>query len=67
MPGADDLEDAWLRARLGEDGYLAGKDAETAACDAQSSQPVQREVRFPPDFPVPALKTWRRAARQGGP
>jgi hypothetical protein len=35
MPGADDLEDAWLRARLGEDGYLAGKDAETAACDAQ--------------------------------
>jgi len=36
MPGADDLEDAWLRTRLGEDGYLAGKDAETAACDAQT-------------------------------
>jgi hypothetical protein len=36
MPGADELEDAWLRARLGEDGYLAGKDAETAACDAQT-------------------------------
>jgi Domain of unknown function (DUF222) len=36
MPGAQDLEDAWLRARLGEDGYLAGKDAETAACDAQT-------------------------------
>ena len=35
MPGAPDLEDAWIRARLGEDGYLAGKDAETAACDAQ--------------------------------
>jgi hypothetical protein len=36
MPGADQLEEAWLRARLGEgeDGYLAGKDAETAACDA---------------------------------
>jgi hypothetical protein len=34
MPGAPDLEDAWLRARAGEDGYLAGKDAETAACDA---------------------------------
>jgi Domain of unknown function (DUF222) len=36
MPGAADLEDAWLRARLGEDGYLAGQDAETAACDAQT-------------------------------
>lgn len=35
-PGADDLEDAWLRARLGEDGYLSGKDAETAACDART-------------------------------
>jgi hypothetical protein len=42
MPGAADLEDAWLRARLGDDGhpagsgYLTGKDAETAACDAQA-------------------------------
>jgi hypothetical protein len=34
MPGAADLEDAWLRARTGEEGYLTGKDAETAACDA---------------------------------
>jgi hypothetical protein len=34
MPGAADLEDAWIRARLGEDGYLTGKDAEAAACDA---------------------------------
>jgi hypothetical protein len=36
MPGAGDLEDAWLRARLGEDGYLTGHDAEAAACDAQA-------------------------------
>ena len=38
MPGASDLEDEWLRARLGEEGpgYLTGKDAETAACDAQT-------------------------------
>jgi len=36
MPGAGDLEDAWLRTCLGEDGYLTGKDAETAACDAQT-------------------------------
>src|ERR1700733_9272679 len=35
MPGAGDLEDAWIRSFLGEDGYLTGKDAEAAACDAQ--------------------------------
>ena len=34
MPGAGDLEDAWIRAFTGEDGYLTGKDAEAAACDA---------------------------------
>ncbi len=39
MPGAADLEDAWLRARLGEPcdpgtAYLTGTDAEVAACDA---------------------------------
>ena len=36
LPGAPDLEDAWIRALLGEDGYLTGKDAEAAACDAQT-------------------------------
>jgi hypothetical protein len=36
LPGAQDLEDGWIRARLGEDGYLTGKDAEAAACDAQT-------------------------------
>jgi uncharacterized protein DUF222/HNH endonuclease len=36
LPGAGDLEDAWIRSRLGEDGYLAGQDAEAAACDAQT-------------------------------
>src|SRR5262249_20383530 len=34
MPGGSGLEDAWIRGRLGEDGYLPGKDAEAAACDA---------------------------------
>ena len=37
MPGAAELEDAWLRARLGEEqgtAYLTGTDAEIAACDA---------------------------------
>ena len=36
LPGAPELEDAWIRARLGEDGYLSGTDAVTAACDAQT-------------------------------
>jgi hypothetical protein len=36
LPGAAELEDAWLRARAGEGGYLAGTDAKTAACDAQT-------------------------------
>jgi hypothetical protein len=34
MPGASALEQAWLNARTGEPGYLTGKDAEAAACDA---------------------------------
>ena len=37
LPGAPDLEDEWLRARVGEGepGYLDGEDAQAAACDAQ--------------------------------
>jgi hypothetical protein len=39
MPGAPEVEEAWLRARLGEFSgtgttFLLGKDAEVAACDA---------------------------------
>jgi Domain of unknown function (DUF222)/HNH endonuclease len=34
LPGAAELEDAWIKARLGEDGFVTGKDAEAAACDA---------------------------------
>ncbi|HEY0937011.1 MAG TPA: HNH endonuclease signature motif containing protein [Trebonia sp.] len=38
-PGAGELEDSWLKARLGEPAdpgtaYLTGRDAEVAACDA---------------------------------
>jgi HNH endonuclease len=36
MPGAPELEDAWIKAKLGEPEYLAGKDAEVAACDAMA-------------------------------
>jgi len=34
MDGAPALEAAWLAALAGQPGYLAGKDAEAAACDA---------------------------------
>ena len=34
MDGASVVEDTWLRAKAGEHGYLTGKDAEAAACDA---------------------------------
>jgi hypothetical protein len=34
MDGASAVEEAWLRARAGEHGYLTGKDAEVIACDA---------------------------------
>src|SRR5581483_5957643 len=33
-PGAPEKEEAWLRGQAGEPGYLTGKDAEAAACDA---------------------------------
>jgi hypothetical protein len=34
MDGASLIEEAWLRARAGQRGYLAGQDAEAIACDA---------------------------------
>jgi hypothetical protein len=34
LPGASDLVEDWLAALAGQPGYLAGKDAEVAACDA---------------------------------
>jgi len=34
LPGASELQEAWLAAMAGEHGYLAGTDAEVAACDA---------------------------------
>jgi Domain of unknown function (DUF222) len=34
MPGAPELEDAWIKGRAGDEGFLLGKDAEAAACDA---------------------------------
>src|SRR5487761_1213322 len=34
MPGGSAIEQAWINAGLGEPGYLTGKDAEAAACDA---------------------------------
>src|ERR1700749_3363760 len=40
MPGAPELEEAWLRGTAGEPGYLLGKDAEAAACDAVANPVV---------------------------
>jgi hypothetical protein len=40
MPGATAFEDAWLAALAGQHGYLAGTDAEVAACDALISPVV---------------------------
>jgi hypothetical protein len=34
LPGAGELQEAWLAALAGEHGYLDGLDAEVAACDA---------------------------------
>jgi hypothetical protein len=48
LPGAPVLEQAWLAARAGEHGYLAGKDAETIACDAL----IVPVVTGSPDWPV---------------
>src|SRR5579863_347975 len=34
MPGAPEQEEGWLRGTAGQPGYLTGKDAEAAGCDA---------------------------------
>ena len=44
MPGARGIEDAYIRGLLGEPGYLSGKDAEAAACDAQTVPVVTGHV-----------------------
>jgi hypothetical protein len=40
MPGGGALEEAWLAAVAGQPGYLAGTDAQAAACDALISPVV---------------------------
>jgi hypothetical protein len=39
-PGAPEAEEVWLRGTAGELGYLTGKDAEAAACDALATPVV---------------------------
>jgi hypothetical protein len=48
LPGAEVLTEAWLRARAGEHGWLLGKDAEVAACDAL----IVPVVTAAPQWPV---------------
>jgi hypothetical protein len=44
-PGAAEAEEVWLRGTAGEPGYLLGKDAEAAACDAVA-EPVVTQCRL---------------------
>ncbi|MFZ0166372.1 MAG: DUF222 domain-containing protein, partial [Trebonia sp.] len=39
-PGAPEAEEVWLRGTAGETGYLLGKDAVAAACDARTTPVV---------------------------
>jgi hypothetical protein len=48
LPGAPLMEEAFLAARAGEHGYLAGKDAESVACDSL----IVPVVTASPDWPV---------------
>jgi Domain of unknown function (DUF222) len=68
LPGAQELEDAWVRAKVGEDGYLAGADAETAACDAQTV-PVVTGTMDPDviDQMIALARTAAEAGVPGGP
>ena len=65
LPGAPELEDAWIRACLGEDGYLSGTDAETAACDAQTVPVVTGSMD--PDVIDQMIALARTAAEADGP
>jgi Domain of unknown function (DUF222) len=65
MPGAADLEDAWLRARVGEDGFMTGKDAEAAACDANAVPVVTGTVN--PDVIDQMISLARTAAQASSP
>jgi hypothetical protein len=64
LPGAPDLEDAWIRARAGGDGYLTGTDAQTAACDAQTVPVVTGSMD--PDIIDKMIALARTAAEAGG-
>jgi hypothetical protein len=64
LPGAPELEDAWLRARAGEDDCLLGPGAVTAACDAQTVPVVTGTVS--PDV-VDKMIALARAAAEAAP
>jgi uncharacterized protein DUF222 len=44
MPGASELENAWITARAGECGWLTGPGAQAAACDAEVTPVVTGTV-----------------------
>jgi hypothetical protein len=76
MPGAPELEDAWLKAGLGEpdapgNAHLAGEDAEVAACDAMTVPVVTGHADMKLIDKIIALATagpggvWRAGAGAG--
>jgi hypothetical protein len=65
LPGAGDLEDAWIRSFTGEDGYLTGNDAAAAACDAPTVPVVTGTVN--PAVIDQMIDLARTAAQAGAP
>ncbi len=81
LPGADELEDAWIRGGPGRDeftagqgGFLAGRDAEAAACDAQTvpvvtatADPtvIDKLTALARGYPEPMSPQAREALRHG--
>ena len=65
LPGAPELEDAWIGAKAGQDGYLSGQDAQTAACDAQIVPIVTGTMD--PDVIDKMIALARTAAEAGDP
>jgi hypothetical protein len=65
MPGATNLEDTWIRARVGQDGFMTGKDAQAVACDAPVAPVVTGVMN--PDVIDQIISLARTAAETSGP
>jgi Domain of unknown function (DUF222) len=63
LPGASDAEEAWIRARAGEGGFLSGEGARAAVCDAQAVPVVTGSLN--PDVIGKMIGLARAAAEAG--